>query len=366
MEEFNLESIDRTFTNFKVNTKLNAKVVAILKEGVLLNIGGKKDGLIRFCEEENEALKDVKVGDEFEAIITNTKDESGSIILSKAKADFLNKGNELVKGLKVGDVASIIITNTNKSGLISNIGSFEVFVPFSQISSRRVDNNLQNYVNKQFNATVLEINFIDKKIVCSIKAYEEKEKQTKETAFWLAIFENKVVSGKVVRFTDFGAFVNVDGVDCLLHNTEASYDRTKKASDVLELDKTYNFRVIKCDKENKRVSLSYKVLQPNPITEKLKTLKVGDVVEGTVQKILPFGAIIKFNEDLEGLLHVKEASHFYIKNVYEVAKVGQKLTLKIIGIDLDNNKVSLSLKALQEEPEVVKLANEISNDGDKN
>lgn len=366
MEEFNLDSIDKTFMNFKVNTKVKAKVVAILKEGVLLNIGGKKDGLIKFCDEEKEALKGVKVGQEFDAIITNTKDESGAIILSKAKADFLNKGNELVNGLKVGDNVNLIITNFNKSGLISNIGSFEVFVPYSQISSRRVDNNLKNYINKQFTATVLEINFVDKKIVCSIKAYEEDEKQTKETAFWLAIFENKVVSGKVVRFADFGAFVNVDGVDCLLHNLEASYDRTKKASDVLELNKTYNFRVIKCDKENKRVSLSYKVLQSNPITEKLKTLKVGDVVEGVVQKILPFGAIIKFNENLEGLLHVKEASHFYIKNVYEVAKVGQKLKLKIIAIDLDNNKVSLSLKALQEEPEIVKLANEITTNKKEN
>ena len=366
MEEFNLESIDKTFMKFKVNTKVNAKVVAILKEGVLLNIGGKKDGLVKFCEEENEALTNVKVGDEFEAIIINIKDESGAIILSKAKADFLKKGNQLVKGLKVGDVASIIITNTNKAGLISNIGSFEVFVPYSQISSRKIDNNLQNYINKQFNSTILEIDFVNKKIISSIRAYEENEKQTKETAFWLAIFENKVVSGKVVRFTDFGAFVNVDGIDCLLHNNEASYDKTKKASDILELDKTYNFRVIKCDRENKKVALSYKVLQPNPITEKLKTLKVGDIIEGTVQKILSFGAIIKFNDDLEGLLHVKEASHYYIKNIYEVAKVGQKLKLKIIAIDLDNNKVSLSLKALQEEPEIVKLANEITTNKKEN
>ncbi len=358
MEEFNLEAIDKTFTNFKVGSKVDAEVVAKLKDGILLNIGGKKDGLIRFCEEENEAIKDVKVGDSFEAIITNTKDESGAIILSKAKADFLRVGNELVNGLKVGDATQIIVTNFNKAGLISQIGSFEVFVPYSQISSKKVDNNLQNYVNKQFNATILEIDLINKKIVASIRAYEENEKQTKETAFWLAIFENKIVSGKVVRITDFGAFVDVDGVDCLVHNSEVSYNREEKASDVLELDKTYNFKVIKLDKENKKVSLSYKALLPNPITEKIKKLKVGDVVNGEVKKILPFGAVIAFGDGLEGLLHVKEASHFYVKNVYEVAKVGQKLDLKIIAIDAENNKVSLSLKAMQEEPEVIKLANE--------
>jgi len=360
-EIFDLNSIDKTFTRFKVGEKVNATVVAVLKNGLLLNIGGKKDGFIPFCEEENKAIENLKVGDSFEAIITKTKDESEAIILSKAKADFIKWGNEVVNGLKVGDTTSLIITSTNKAGLISNIGNFEVFIPYSQISNRKVDNNLQNYVNKKVNAVVLELDLIKQKIVCSIKAYEENEQHTAETAFWQAIFENKIVNGKVVRFTDFGAFVNVNGVDCLVHNNEASYDRTKKASDVLELDKNYDFKVIKLDRENKKVSLSYKALQENPITKKLQQLKVGDIVNGEVKKILPFGAIIKFGDDLEGLLHVKEASHFYIKNVYEVAKVGQKLDLKIIAIDLENNKVYLSLKAMQEEPEVVKLANSTTN-----
>ena len=347
-EKFDLESIDKTFTHFKVGAKVNAEVVALLKESVLLNIGGKKDGIIKYSEEEQDAINDLKVGDKFEAIITNTKDESGAIVLSKAKADALRRGNEIVNGLKVGDETSL--------------GSFEVFIPYSQISSRKVDNNLQNYVNRQVKAIVLEIDLIKQKILASIRAQEENEKHTKETAFWLAIFENKIVEGKVVRFTDFGAFVDVDGVDCLVHNNEASFDRDKKASDVLELNKEYNFKVVKCDRENKKVSLSYKALQPNPLTEKIKKLKVGEVVKGQVKKILPFGAVIEFGDSIEGLLHVKEASHFYVKNIYEVAKVGQTLELKIIAIDVDNNKVSLSLKAMQEEPEVVKLANVITTD----
>lgn len=363
-EKFDLESIDKTFTHFKTGAKVDAEVVALLKEGVLLNIGGKKDGIIKYCEEEQSSIENIKVGDKFEAIITNTKDESGAVVLSKAKADALRRGNEIVNGLKVGDETSLIITSTNKAGLLSNLGSFEVFIPYSQISSRKIDNNLQNYVNRQVKAIVLEIDLIKQKIVASIRAQEENEQHTKETAFWLAIFENKIVTGKVVRFTDFGAFVDVDGVDCLVHNNEASFDRDKKASDVLELNKEYSFKVVKCDKENKKVSLSYKALQPNPLTEKIKKLNVGDVVKGQVKKILPFGAIIEFGDQVEGLLHVKEASHFYVKNVYEVAKVGQTLELKIIAIDLDNNKVSLSLKAMQEEPDVVKLANDITTSND--
>lgn len=361
-EKFNLDSIDKTFTRFKVGTKVNATVVSILKNGVLLNIGGKKDGLIPFCEEESEALKDVKVGDEFEAIITKTKDESEAIILSKAKADYIRWGNEVVNGLKVGDETELIITSTNKAGLVSNIGNFEVFVPYSQISNRKIDNNLSNYVNKQVKAIVLEIDLSKGKIVASIKAYEENERHTIETAFWEAIFENKIVTGTVVRFTDFGAFVNVNGVDCLVHNSEVSFDKSKKASDILQLNTAYEFKVIKCDREEKKVSLSYKALQENPLTKKIKALKIGDIVNGEVKKILSFGAIIKFGDDVEGLLHIKEASHFFVKNIYEVAKVGQKLDLKIVDIDLENNKVSLSLKAMQEEPEIVKLANKVKGE----
>lgn len=361
-EKFNLDSIDKTFTSFKVGAKVEAEVVAFLKSGVLLNIGGKKDGIIKYSDEEDSALKDIEVGDKFDTVIVATKDDTGAVVLSKAKADALKKGNQIVSNLNIGDTTNFIITSFNKAGLISKLGSFEVFIPYSQISNRKIDNNLQNYVNKQVSAVVLEIDLSNNKIIASIKAFEENELHTKETAFWQAIFENKIVSGTIARFVEFGAFVNVDGIDCLLHNNEASYEKDKKASEVLELGKIYNFKVIKCDRENKRVSLSFKALQANPLTEKIKKLKVGDVVSGVVTKILPFGALIKFGDEIEGLLHVKEASHFYIKNVYEVAKVGKTLELKIIAIDLENNKVSLSLKAMQEEPEVVKLANDISGE----
>ncbi len=358
-EKFDLDSIDKTFTHFKIGAKVDALVVDFLKDGVLLNIGGKKDGFIPFNEDENIALKSVKKLDKFEAIIVNTKDESGLIILSKYKADKLREGNQIVNGLKVGDIVSLVITSNNKAGLISNLGAFEVFIPFSQISNRKIDNNLKNYINRKVKAVVLEIDILKQKIVASIKSYEENEKISNENAFWSSIFENKIVNGKVVRFTDFGAFINVNGIDCLVHNSEVSYDRTKTANEVLELDKNYDFRVIKCDKENKKVSLSYKILQENPMLKKLEALKVGEVVNGEVKKILPFGAIIKFGDDIEGLLHIKEASHYYVKNIYEVAKVGQKLELKIINIDKESLKVSLSLKAMQEAPDILKLTNTI-------
>ena len=355
-ENFNLNNIDRTFVRFRVGAKVEAVAVAEMKSGLLVNIGGKKDGLIPYLPEELEALKDVEVGDKFEAIITNTKDESGAVLLSKAKADEIRRGEQMINNLQVGDEVEIIITHAVHGGLQSKLGNFEVFVPYSQISIRRVDNNLENYVNKQLKAIIIEIDLLNKKIIASIKAVEENEKHTRETAFWEAMYLDKIVKGKVVRFTDFGAFVNVDGIDCLVHNSESSYDKNKVASDVFEIGKEYEFKVIKCDKEQGKVSLSYKALQPNPTIEKLKQYHVGDIVHCTVKKILSFGALVTFGDGLEGLLHVKEASHYYVRNIYEVAKVGEELDLKIIALDPEKCKVSLSLKATQEEPEIVKLA----------
>jgi len=355
LEKFNMDAVNETFKSFKLGQMVNSKIVAITADGIILNIGGKKDGLIQYNELEEKALPNPKVGDEFESIIVSTKDDSGMIVVSKAKADAVKSGDAIIGGLKPGDKCNLVITDTNKAGLLSQIGSFKVFIPYSQISAGYIDHDLKNYLNKQVTAVILEIEAEDSNIVASIKATEQEAQFTAQTAFWEAIFENKVVKGRVKRFADFGAFVNVDGVDCLVHNSEVSFNKNQKASDVLELDKEYNFRVIKLDRENKKVSLSYKALLENPQAAKIKAVNVGDIVDGTVQKILPFGAVISFGDGIEGMLHVKEASHYYVKNIYEVAKVGQVLKLKVIDVDPINLKVSLSLKAMQEEPEVLKF-----------
>ena len=360
-EVFDMSAIDRTFTSFKNGDMVKATVVYNLKDKVIVNIGGKKDGYIVKNEIESE-LGEIYVGESFDVLITNTKGEDGMIEVSRARAEALNRGNTIAKALSVGAEAKVVITDYNNNGLISTLGEYSVFIPYSQISNRRVDNNLKNYVNKQMTAIVLEVNNEDKKFIMSTRAFEEKEQITLENAFWQATFENKVVSGKVVRFTDFGAFVNVDGVDCLVHNSEVSYDRETKAEDVLEMGKTYNFKVIKLDREEKRVGLSYKALLENPLKGKLAKYAVGDVVKGKVIKILSFGAILDLGDGVEGLLHIKEASQTFIKNIYEVAKVGQELEVKVIAIDMENLKISLSLKAMQEDPDVAKFLAEMNKE----
>ena len=363
-QKFDMSAIDSTFTSYKVGQIVKAKVVLEMSDMFILNIGGKKDGYIEKNELEKDSIKDLKIDQSCDVLIVSTNTESGMVELSKAKAEAIVRGNTIASALKVGDNAKVVITDVNNNGLISKLGEYTVFIPYSQISNRRVDNNLKNYINKQLTIIVLEANMEEKKIVASSRAYEEKEQISLETAFWQATFENKVVKGSVVRFTDFGAFVNVDGVDCLVHNSEVSYDREKKAEDVLELNKTYNFKVIKLDRENKRVALSYKALLENPLKAKIAKIVIGDVVKGKVKKILTFGAVLDIGDGVEALLHVKEASQTFVKNIYEVAKVGQELEVKIIATDVENMKVSVSLKAMQEIPELEKLIEEINNSND--
>lgn len=339
-EKFNLDMIDRTFVRFAVGSKVIGQVVALIQDGYVINIGGKKDGFIPY-----EDCEELKEGDEIEAVIMSTHNENGAILLSKKKADEIKKGSELVGNLKVGDDTEIVVTSATNNGLISRVGNVSVFIPASQVSSHRTD--IRKYVGEKVNVQILEIDLSTNKIIASIKAYEKQERLTKEKAFWDSMYEDKIVNGIVSHFTDFGAFIKVNGFDCLLHNSEASYEMDKKASDVLEINKEYEFKVIKVDKDNKKVSLSLKSLQDNPLIEKYKKYSVGDIVEAKVKKILPFGAILTIQDGVDGMLHIKEASAFYIKNIYEVAKVGEVLKVKIIECDPEKMKISFSLKALQ-------------------
>ncbi len=344
--KFDLSAIDSTFATYKVGDTVQATVVTPSKDGLVVNIGGKKDGFITLDQNEQKAFENFDQSKSFEAIVTSTQNEEGVIYVSKARADALREGNTIIGALKIGDPIKFIVTDTNNSGLISNIGCYRLFVPYSQISNRRVDNNLKNYVNKQLVGTILEIDKDNLKLVASIRAYEQKVQLSIEQAFWGAIFVNKVVKGKIVRFTDFGAFANVNGVDCLVHNSEVSYDKNQVAQDVFKLDQEYDFKVIKLDKEAKRVSLSYKALQENPLLPKLQALKIDDVYECEVTKILPNFAIVKFGDNLEGRLGVRDISYDNSKKISDVAHVGDKMELKLINVDLQKLRVDFSLIAM--------------------
>lgn len=342
MEEvkFNLDTIDKTFTKYKKNEIFDGVVVLKRDDGVIFNIGGKSDAFIDKNDFDN--FDDVKIGDRFKVAVLGTKTEDGMIIVSKKIADNVIIGSQNAEKLKIGSQFTFFATGLKDNCLVSKMGIYNIVVPNDEIDTNL--KNLHYYLNKQFTAIVTEIDKEKRLIVCSIRILKEQQKELQEITFWNSIFINKVVQGKVEKIMPYGAFVNVDGVSCFIHISDIAYEHVNDISKYFKIGETYTFRVIKIDKLQKRVSLGLKQLTENPKTAYLKTLKVGDKLQGTVSKILAFGAIIKLDESgLEGLLHVSDATQHNDMRIYQIVKLGQKVEVEIKSIDINRNRLAFKL-----------------------
>lgn len=339
--KFGLDEIEKTFTNYRTNEMVDGVVVSINDNGLVFNLGGKLDAFIPKDQIKN--FEDSKIGDRFSVIIMGGKNEDGMILASKTLAENLILGNQKAENIKLGSSFTCVITGVSDSGgLISKLGQYSIYIPENQICSYR-QINPKSYISKQVNAIATEINVEEKKIIASISLLEDKVRAENESNFWRANFINKIVNGTVKRFVPYGAFVEVNGIDCLLHISEISHDRITSASEVLEIGKTYKFKIIKIDKESKKVSLSFKQLQESNKTKLLKEVKVGDTFEGKAVKILQFGAIIKIPNGLEGLLHIKNATDDSRKQIYQIVKLGDTIQVKIKNIDLERCRLEFTI-----------------------
>ncbi|MDD3831974.1 MAG: 4-hydroxy-3-methylbut-2-enyl diphosphate reductase [Clostridia bacterium] len=340
--------------SYKKGQKVKGHVVQIDPEGVTINLSNTKgDGFIPNEElaEENwqEYKSQLKVGDIVECIVIST---DKIITLSKKEIDILYKDDALVSGIKEGDVFELVMTKAVKGGLLSKLGSYTVFVPSSHIRDGFVK-NLEQYVGKKLRLIALPEGVDDtkKKIVASQREIIVREKQAKEDNFWNNIEVDEIVEGKVLRFSPFGAFINVRGFDCLAHLSDLSWTPVKDPAEVLELGKTYEFVVLKTDRETKRVSVGYKQLQPHPWTVAAEKFQVGTVVQGRVARILSFGAFIELDKGIDGLLHISNVSWDWLGDINEVLKVGDIIDVQVIGFDLEEKRITLSRKATMEKPD---------------
>ena len=352
--------MESVMTEYKEGKKVKATVISANEEGICVNIGAKKDGFIEASEAELDQEynpANYKEGDEVEAIIIKAKDTS-RVALSKKKVDAIKKNDEEVEKILNGEEFTLIPTKATKGGLLGKIGSYSVFIPASQIRLGFVkEEELEKYVGKKLRLVQLpkkdgeEKKGNSKTIKASQKIILEKEKAEKEEAFWSSMVVGEVVTGKVKRFAEFGAFVNVKGYDCLAHISDLSWSKIEKPGDVLKLNETYEFLILKVDRENNRVSLGYKQLQKKPYEIAAEMYPVGSVIKGTVERIFPFGAFVKIADGVDGLVHVSQISHEWIKDANDALKVGQEVEAKVISFE--DNKITLSIKELLPEPEKV-------------
>lgn len=338
-EKFSLDMINQTFTDYKKGQMFDGVVVIKREDGCIFNIGGKNDAFLPKEEVENYA--DLKIGDRFKVIITNYKNEDGMIEVSKDMADNQVFATQNANKLKLGSKFSFVVTKGTDQGLNSKMGEYQIFVPHDEMSLKTKYPKAAE--GKQFEATVTEIDKENKRIVASIKILEEQTKQNVEELFWKSMFVNKIVEGKVKKILDYGAFVNVNGVDCFIHISNMSHNRISHPSEVLKEGDERTFKIIELDRENKKVALSLKALEESPKLKAMKELVVGQRYDGNVVKILQFGAIIKLDNGATGLLHIKNATERSDKQIYEIVKLDERVNVEVIQIDIDDERVSFKL-----------------------
>jgi (E)-4-hydroxy-3-methyl-but-2-enyl pyrophosphate reductase len=352
--------------------KLKVKVVSADASGIsvaiLGGVAGKNDsGFIDKdeVELEGEYNPDNYKPDDILEVMIIAKDQDSkpkTINLSKKELDALKIDDEKVKDILAGAEFTLACNKEIKGGLLGKIGSYTVFVPASQIKMGFVK-NLADYVGKPLRLKMLppkeEPESEDgekrrsnpKRIVASQRIILEQEKQEKEDEFWNNLNVDTVVQGKVKRFSSFGAFVSVKGFDCLAHISDLSWTKINSPSEVLELNKTYDFLVLRIDRANNKVSIGYKQLQKQPYDIAREKYPVGSIVKGKVERIKPYGAFVEIEPGVDGLVHVSQIGHKWIKDANEALKEGDEIEAKIIGFE--DNKITLSIKELLPEEEPV-------------
>ncbi len=355
----------RPSKDLKVGQIVVAKISSVRDDGLTLSLKNtKKDN---FPLPKEELLKeynkdDYQVGQDIRVMVV---DKNPLKFSEKAMEKVLKEEAE-IEEIKNGKTFEAVIDGTNKGGLTGKYGSYQVFVPASQIRIGFVK-DLEKYVGKtlRLRAEKVESRGARRQIVGSQRIILQEEKDArdaaraqKEAEFFATIQEGDVVLGTPVRFASFGAFVDVNGFDCLAHISDLSWTGCNECSDVLELGKEYEFIILKIDAEAKRVSIGYKQLQPKPWDSVLERYSVGDVVKGKVVRIVSFGAFVEVEKGIDGLVHVSQISNKWLENPVTALEVGQEVEAKILDINVEKEKMTLSIKAL--------LADEPSaqNDGD--
>ena len=307
------------------------------------------------CEVYNANDFVSKVGEEIELMVVAVN----PVKLSQKQIKKVKEEEAMLADIVAGNEFSVTCTGFNKGGLTSELGSYTVFVPAREIRSGYVK-ELEKYVGKKLRLKVIEVKSERRKeiiasqrvIIEAEKAAKEAAKAAKEAEFFANIHVDDVVEGKVERVTAFGAFVAVNGFDCLAHISDLSWTGVETVTDVLEIGQTYQFKVLKINEEAKKVSIGYKQLQPQPWDLAAEKYAEGDVIRGKVVRIVPFGAFVEVEKGIDGLVHVSQISHEFLENPTTALTIGQEIDAKILKLDCAEKKMTLSIKALEPKPEV--------------
>ncbi|WP_457028224.1 30S ribosomal protein S1 [Kitasatospora sp. P5_F3] len=345
-----LAAIDETIKYFNDGDIVEGIIVKVDRDEVLLDIGYKTEGVIPSRElsikHDVDPHEVVKVGDEIEALVLQKEDKEGRLILSKKRAQYERAWGTIEKIKEEDGIVTGTVIEVVKGGLILDIG-LRGFLPASLVEMRRV-RDLQPYVGKELEAKIIELDKNRNNVVLSRRAWLEQTQSEVRQTFLTTLQKGQVRSGVVSSIVNFGAFVDLGGVDGLVHVSELSWKHIDHPSEVVEVGQEVTVEVLDVDMDRERVSLSLKATQEDPWQQFARTHQIGQVVPGKVTKLVPFGAFVRVDEGIEGLVHISELAERHVEIPEQVVQVGDEIFVKVIDIDLERRRISLSLKQANE------------------
>lgn len=337
-----------TFSDISEREIISGRVIGINEKEVLIDIGFKSEGIINRDEFAREDLPDV--GGKIDVYLERMEDESGKTVLSKEKADFLRRWIELRDIHDTGEIIKGIIIKRIKGGMVVDLKGVQAFLPGSQIDVRPVK-DFDKYLNLEMDLKVVKFNEMRKNVVVSHKAILEESLAEKRDEIFSKLEVGAIMEGRVKNITDFGVFIDLGGIDGLLHITDLSWGRINHPSEIISMEDTLSVKVIDFDNEKKRVSLGLKQLTPHPWETVETDFPQGEKVKGRVVSMTNYGAFIEIKSGIEGLIHVSEMSWTrHVKNPSELYALGDEVEAVVLSIDTEERKISLGAKQLSEDP----------------
>lgn len=356
------EMLDDSLVTLRTGQIVKGTVISVSDAGeVSVNLGYKSDGIIartEFSDNVDVNPADVvKPGDEIEVFVIRVNDGDGNVQLSKKKVDADKNYVVIEEAFNNGTPVTGKVTEQVKGGLIALVNGARVFVPSSQISNRYVE-DLSTFIGKEFDFEVLEFDKSKRRIVVGRKALAQKEIDAKRAEVFASINVGDKIEGKVSRIVDFGAFVDLGGVDGLIHISEMSWGRVKKVTDVLSVGDNVTVTVLDVNPEKGKISLSLKDLNADPWKDAETKYAVGNVVGGKVVRMVPFGAFVELEEGVDGLVHISQIAYKHVEKPEDELTIGQEIQAKVTELDLEAKKISLSIKETLEKPAKASKAEE--------
>ena len=342
------EEYQGTFNDISENQIISAKVIGISDSDVMVDIGFKSEGLIKRSEFDSQDLPEI--GSNIDIFLEKFEDTDGNITLSKYKADFIKRWDELKHFCDSGEPVNGKIIKRVKGGLVVDLGVIQAFLPGSQADVQPIK-NFDDLIGKEFDFQIVKVDEMRKNLVVSRKAILEESLNEKRQELMSKIEIGAELEGIVKNITDFGAFVDLGGVDGLIHITDFSWGRINHPSEIVEIGQNINVQVIDFNKETSRISLGLKQLVENPWETIPDKFKVGDVVKGKIVSIMNYGIFIELEKGIEGLIHISEVSWTKnVQNLQDSYKVGESLESKVLFVDSGEQKISLGIKQLSDDP----------------